>query len=281
MDDIVNLFRKEHGFYNKMFKFEVIVIFIIILFCLTKLNLLGNSVYVLISVIIGLYLTNMYVKLNQSDLNDINKIIYFKLESLQSKVYDYIQYKISTTSVNNQKMTQTDIKKLYDKNKLDALYIDADLITFLYSIIKLYDYNPGEYYLLLKGTNNILKLRNDIEKLYESENKYPENIHEMLQIALQLKTNCLNNLQNFIYTVPKTNKMYDYINNIIVSYSNLITKNINIIYQYHLDYIKQNGINSNTIFIDIDGPKSFNNLTNHAVIPNKQELKHSLIDLYV
>jgi hypothetical protein len=280
MDDIVNLFRTEHGFYNRMFKFEVIIIFIIIIFFLTKLNLFNNSIYVLISVIIGLYLTNMYIKLTQSDLNDVNKIIYFKLESLQSKVYDYIQYKISTASVNNQKIPQADIKKLYDKNKLDALYIDADIIVFLYSVIKLYDYNPSEYYLLLKGTNNILKLRNDIEKLYEAENKYPENIHEMLQVALQLKSNCLNNLQNFIYTVPKTNKMYEYIDNVIVSYSNLITKNIKIIHQYHLNYIKQNGINSNTIFIDIDSPKSYDSLTNYSIIPNKQGLKHSLIDLY-
>jgi len=280
MDNIINLFTKEHGLYKQMFKAEVIVIFIIIVILLTKLNILGNSVYVLIAIIIALYLTNIYVKIKQDDLNDSNKLIYFKLESLQSKVYDYIKYKISTSSINNQHMSHNDIKTLYEKNKLDALYIDANMIIFLYSIIKLYEYNLNEFYLLLKGTNNILKLRNDIEKLYEAESKYPENIHEMLEIAIQLKSNCLNNLQNFIYTVPKINVMYNYIDNIIISYNNLITENIKKIHTYHLDYIKQNGINSDTVFINIDGPKFFDNSTNYSVIPQKNN-KHSLIDLYV
>jgi hypothetical protein len=92
---------------------------------------------------------------------------------------------------------------------------------------------------LLKGTNNILKLRKEIEDFYGFEKKYPENIHEMLQIAMQLKINCMNNIQNFIYSVPKTKKMYTYIDNIIQTYNILITKNIKIIHKYHLDYIEK------------------------------------------
>ena len=281
MDDITNLFIKEHGVYKDIFKFNVIIFFLILVFCFTKINLFNNySIFILIAIIFAIYLTNLYVKINQDNLSDNNKIISFKLDSLQNKIYEYIQYKITTSSVGTLKLSQNDINELYKKNKLDSLYIDANMIVFLYSIIKLYDYNPSEFYLLLKGTNNILKLRNDIEKFYESENNYPENIHEMLETAIQLKSNCMNNLQNFIYTVPKTHKMYTYIDNVIVTYNILITKNIKTIHNYHLKYIKKNGINSSTIFIDINASKEFDSLSNHSVIPGKHGLKHQFIDLY-
>lgn len=281
MDDIVNLFTKEHGIYKQIFKFNVIIFFIILLFFLTKLNFFGNSIYVLIAVIFTLYITNMYVKVNQNDLGDNNKMIHLKLETLQSKMYEYVKYKIATSSSGSLKLSQTEIQKLYERNKLDSLYIDANMIVFLYSILKLYEYNPQEFYLLVKGTNNILKLRHDIERFYEAEGQYPENIHEMLQIALQLKTNCMNNVQNFIYTVPKQNKMYTYVDNVIMTYNILITRNIKSMHNYHLDYIKKNGINSNTTFIDINSSKAFDPMTNRSVIPSKEGLKHSLIDLYV
>jgi hypothetical protein len=281
LDDIINLFTKEHGVYKQIFKFNVILVFLALLFVLVKVDFLNRSIFVLIALIFALYLTNVYVKVNQNDLADNNKVIYFKLESLQAKVYEYIQFKISITSVGNKKMSASDMQKLFERNKLDSLYIDANMIVFLYSIIKLYEYNPNEFYLLLKGTNNILKLRNDIEKYYEAEGEYPENIHEMLQIALQLKTNCMNNLQNFIYGVPKTHKMYNYIDSVLQTYNILITKNIKVMHNYHLDYIKTKGINSNTVFIDINASKHFDESTNYSVIPSKSGLKHKLIDLYV
>jgi hypothetical protein len=281
MDDIINLFTKEHGVYKKIFKFQVILFFVILLFILTKIGIFNNSIYVLVSVIFALYITNLYIKMNQGDLSDNNKIIHLKLDTLQSKVYQYTKYKIATSSTSGQKLSKDDIQKIYDKNKLDALYIDANMIVFLHSILQLYEYNPQEFYLLLKGTNNILKLRHDIERFYKAESKYPENIHEMLQIAIQLKSNCMNNLQNFIYTVPKQNKMYSYVDNVLETYNILITRNIKRMHNYHLDYIKKEGINSNTIFIDINASKPYDPMVNRSVIPSKEGLKHSLIDLYV
>ena len=282
MDEVINLFTKEHGVYKQIFKFQTILFFSIILIIFTKFNFFNNySVFIILAFIFTLFLTNIFVKVNQDDLADTNKIIYFKLESLQDKIYDYIQRKISISTVGNQKVSSKDLQLLYEKNKMDSLYIDANMIDFLYSIIKLYDYNQNEYYLLLKGTNNILKLRKDIETFYDAESKHPENIHEMLQIAMKLKVNCMNNMQNFIYSVPKTNKMYQYIDTIIESYTILITKNIKIIHNYHLNYIKKNGINSNTIFIDINSTRGFDADNNHSVIPGKIQNKHSLIDLYI
>ena len=281
MDDIINLFTKEHGIYNQKFKFHTILFFIIVLVVSTKFNFFNNSVYIILTFVFALLLTNLYVKVNKNELSDKNKTTYLKLESLQDKTYQYIKHKINISSIGVQKISEKETSLLFDKNKLDSLYIDSNMIDFLYSIIQLYEYNENEYYLLLKGTNNILKLRKDIETFYDSENSYPENIHEMLQIALQLKINCMNNIQNFIYSVPKTNKMYTYIDDIIQTYNILVTRNIKIIHQYHLDYIKKNGINNATIFIDINSSKGYDQYSNHSIIPGKNQNKHSLIDLYI
>ena len=100
MDDITNLFIKEHGVYKDIFKFNVIIFFLILVFCFTKINLFNNySIFILIAIIFAIYLTNLYVKINQDNLSDNNKIISFKLDSLQNKIYEYIQYKITTSSV--------------------------------------------------------------------------------------------------------------------------------------------------------------------------------------
>jgi len=280
MENIITLFTKEHGIYKNMFKFYVILLFIIILYIFTKVDLFNKSIYILIAFIFTIYIINTFVRFNQNNLNDKNKLLHVKLETLQSKIYQYIRYKISTLTTNGQKLNPRNIQMLYEKNKLDALYIDSNMITFLYSILPLYQYNPQEFYLLVKGTNNILKLKHDIERFYIAENDYPENIHEMLQIAIQLKTNCMNNLHNFIYTVPKQNKMYSYIDNILITYNILISRTIKQIHNYHSDYIKLHGINSNTTFIDINTSKSFDPANNRSLIPGKNGLKHSFIDLY-
>ena len=84
-----------------------------------------------------------------------------KLSTLQKKSLEYItdQIRLMNSQVSNRgSLSQKDIDELYKRHELSSLYIDANLINFLFSVIRLYDYNPGEYYALLQGTNNILKI---------------------------------------------------------------------------------------------------------------------------
>jgi len=282
MDEIVNLFTHEHGVFQQLFKFEVVIFFVVIMVIFSKL--LGQDyVGVIILTAFGLYLTNLYVKVNNTNVNDRNKDIYLQLEALQNLTYAFIKYKINIVGTSNQQINETDKQKIFDKNKLDSLYIDSNLIEFLFSITTLSEYNPFEFYMLIKGTNNILKLKNQIEKFYEANGDYPENINEMFEIALQLKTNCMNNLQNFIYSVPKTNVMYKYIDNILNTYNILINKNIKEMHNYHRDYIRKHGINNRTRFFNLDFAKDFNESDNHSIIPSKSTKGNNakLIDLYV
>ena len=280
--DIVDLFTKEHGIFQQYFKFNVVLFFIFVIVIFGKF-FGDNYMPILILIVFSVYITNLYVKVNNTDINDNNKQTLIKLDSLQQTVYLFIQYKADLQNNSNSQISQDDKQKLFEKNKLDSLYIDSNLVEFLYSIIKLSEYNQFEFYMLLKGTNNILKIKNQIEKFYESNGDYPENINEMFETALHLKTNCMNNIQNFIYKVPKINVMYKYIDSILESYNILINKDIKEMHNYHRDYIRKHGINTRTSFYNLDFAKDFNEADNHSIIPSKFTTGNNtkLIDLYV
>jgi hypothetical protein len=280
MEDIIKLFTKENSHYDRILQFKIVSFFIVIITIFSKLfNSLETTTYIIILLVFGMYTSTVFLKTIDNDLNDVNKITFFKLESLQEKVYEFLLYKINQTSVNNTKLTPIKQQELFEKNKLDSLYIDAQMINFLYSIIKLFDYNKYEFYSLLKGTNNILKLHNEILVFYESnEGSVPENISEILENCIQLKVNCMNILQNFIYTVPKTHSFYNYIDGSVNTYEYLINKHIYDIHKYQKENINK-GININTKFFHLDLPKGYDKFSNHSVIPSKNN--DQLVDLYI
>lgn len=286
--DIVELFTANtNDSFKTELKFKVCIIIIIVLFIFTRIFYntdVLKGIFVVLVLGFGVYLSGLYINVVDEDINNQNKIIDYKLNSLQEKVYDFIKYKIDlTNNTKDQKskdMTKKDTTILFKKNELNSLYIDANVIVFLYSIIKLYEYNKYEFYLLLKGTNNILKIRREIEEYYNSNGKHMQNIQEMFEIALQLKTNCINSMHNFIYSVPKMKIMYTYLEDCIVAYNKLMTNNLDKIHVYVNEYIKETGINTQTRFISYKQTKPFDQISNYSIIPNKTSNK-KLIDLYV
>lgn len=274
MDELVNLFTKEHGYYKRRLQFNVVIIIFVIIILFSKIFKNNSNIIILLS--FSLFLANIFVKSKSTVVNDVNEKIFYKLQSLQEKTFSHINYKIKLTKKIN---TTQDLQRIYEKNTLDSLYIDSNLIDFLYSVITLYDYNPEEFFLLLKGVNNILKLRKSIE---DYQPNIPQNIAEMLETAIQLKVNVLNNFQNFIYTIPKINKMNKYLNTSIVELNKLLTNNINIIHNYSTEYIKINGINNMTKFTSVNETKPFDQLSNYSLVPTQNSQNQSkLIDLYV
>lgn len=273
MDNLINLFNKGNSNYDKVLQFGSIIIFIIVLVLFSKIF----DKNIIFLVLFALIFSEFYVKVNKSDLNDENKLILYKLNSLQEKIYEFINYRINLVTNGNLKLSSQDKKILFEKNKLDSLYIDSDIIEFLYSILKLYDYNQDEFYLLVKGTNNILKLRKEIENFYISSNDIPINTAEMIENAIILKRNCMNNLQNFIYKVPKIKKMYMFIDKSIEVYNILISRNI-----YIMNYIykigKNKEINIMTKFINLNEIKPIDELNDYSPVLHKKSIK--LVELY-
>ena len=320
MDALKNLFLNKHGVYARMLQFETLVIIIFVIFFFTYF-FDKNYAFVIILLVFAFYIANNYAQIKESDTSDFNQTTMIKLNQLQDEINKYISDKLANANQNQQfHLTKEDISRIYANNVLDSLYIDSNMIHFLHSILPLSEYNQREFYLLLKGTNNIIKIRKEIEEFYETNSNanklnydndllaakekskeiswknaalwghksdlqidqlpiFPNNTSEMFSIALHLKTNTVNNVHNFIYTIPKIKKMYDYTNNVIERYNVLISRNTDIIYRYHLNSIKANGINSTTKFVDYNTTKPFDESDNHSIIPNKQHSK--LINFYL
>ena len=225
---------------------------------------------------------------------------------MQAKVVNHIEYKIKLSSISGQQLPREDHQKLLERNRLDSMYIDSTMINFLHSLLPLYDYNPDEFYMLIKGTNNILKIRKEIEDFYKANSEmtpdpqpakrpsfkdskpihldtlYTQNLSDMFRIAVDLKSNCVNNLHNMIYKVPKTNKFYRYIDNVIDRYIILINRNLKVISEYQLKDIQDSGINVNTQFVYYKGTKPFDASRDQNIVLSKSlDQRNALHDLYV
>ena len=276
--EIRDLFVTEHGSFSKILQFKTLLIIIaIIVFFNTFFE--KSYGFVIILIAFAIYIADNYVIIQNDKTKDFNRITMVKLNSLQNKSMEYIDSQVNLMlNSNSNKISKSEIDKIYKRHILDCLYIDANLINFLFSIIKLYDYNPGEYYSLLQGTNNILRIKKDIDIFYKSNGVYPENTSELFQGVLELKQKSINNMHNFIYTVPKMGIMYNYINDSINRYTVLISRITDSIHGSYQKNIKQRGINSTTKFVTYNTTKDFDAMDNHSVIPNS---KQKLVSFYV
>jgi hypothetical protein len=270
--NLVDLFISEYGTYNKYLQFEVIVIIFITMIIFTT-YFDKTYAFVIILLSFALFIANSYIGIKKGEMGDFNEETMYKLNILQDRVNETVTRKIE--SLNNYKfksqLKKKDIQKLYESNQLDCMYIDANMIHFLYSIEPLYEFNDIEFTLLLKGTNNILRIRKEIEEYYESNNEYTENITEMLEMALLLKSQSLNNVHNFIYSIPKMNKMYTYIDNVIDRYNVLISRNIDIIHNMYKQSIIKNGVNTSTKFISYNKTKPYDSNVNFDYTRKNQD----------
>lgn len=263
--ELKDLFTQDHGSFSKNLQFDTLVIFIVVIIVFTSF-FNNNYGFVIILIVFAIYIANTYVSIQNDKTNDFNSVTMVKLQSLQSKVYEHIRKKMSQNNNNKFALKQSDVQDLYKKNELDSLYIDANLIHFLYSIIKLDDYNSDIFFLLLKGTNNILRIKKDIDMFYESNKRYPENISELFESALILRSNTINNLHDFIYTIPKISVMYKYLSDSVDRYSVLISRITDSIYASYQDNMKLQGINTNTRFISYNTTKPYESSKNHPII---------------
>lgn len=263
--ELIELFQNKTGYYNKQIKFEVILLSIGIILLLTR-SFDKTYAFVIILLAFVLFISNTYVNIKNNSLGDFNKITMFKLNSLKNKTDDYSQYKMRQFYQGKLAKTKQSVNSMENSqysNKLNSLYIDSNMIHFLYSILPLYQYNPNEFFLLLKNTDQLLQIKKEISEFYEANKKYPENIAEMFEISIGLKTSGINHLHNFIYSVPKLNRMYNYMNNVVDRYNILISRNTDDIHKAYLHHNKLTGINNSTKIVSYNTTKPYDPLLNH------------------
>lgn len=202
--EIINSIEKG-SIYSKHTFWSAILLAILSITILTRYFKFDKSVIQgVLLLVVGLVIIEMYLKYKSNKLTDLNKITLYKLYSIQKSVYNYIE----SQRLKNPNLTEKQIQDLKKKNKLDYLYLDANIINFLYDILYLNEYNSDVYYSLLKTINNILNLRYMIENYYNQTNNLPENcytIYEQINIEM---LEAMNYMHSFIFSIPKMNKMY-------------------------------------------------------------------------
>lgn len=276
--DIKDLFLNRHGKYIKMLQFESLVIIVSVIFILTY-YFPKTYGFVIMLIVFSIYVSDNYVTVNNATTDNFNNITMVKLENLQNKVNEYIANKLS--KINNLKLQSNEMVRINEINDLDSLYMDANMIHFLDSILPLYKYNAGEFYLLLKGTNNIMKIQKEIDEFYDANEEYPGNINEMLEMALDLRSKTINNMHNFIYSIPKIKVMNDYLNKVTNRYSTLISRITDSIHNSYKKNIELRGINVNTKFLSYNTTKPFDAELNHSMIANKGNNVQKLVQFYI
>lgn len=258
-------FYKRGSVYSRELQFLTILVALLTIFSLTKLFPTTYG-FVILLLAFTFLVTNSFVRYHDNSISDFNIQTYRKHAVLQKVCNDYLQSR------------QFDIGKSVD---LNYMHNDAELIQFMHSLLPLYEYNPNEFYLLLKGINNILEIKQQIEEYYTANNTTPSTTSQMLEDAIQLRAQTINNVHNFIYAVPKVHQMYRYIDAINDRYNILITRNTDIIYKYYLLHNKLNGINSSTIYISYNETKPYDALLNHQIDVTKHHTEKKVVPWYI
>ncbi|NBP00264.1 MAG: hypothetical protein EBU90_09100 [Proteobacteria bacterium] len=274
---LVDLFIKGNGSFERLLQFEVIVIVVVTTVTLTYL-FSTTYAFVIILLAFVLYIANLYITVKTNTVSDFNKTTMAKLNVLQSIVNKQVSEHLNLISNSRIRLKPNQIQNIQKQAQLDCLYYDANLIQFIYSIKSLADYNLPLFAEFLRGVNNILKLRKQIDDYKDANGEYPENTAQMLQIAMQLRINTINNLHNFIYSVPKVHQMTQYINNVVDRYNLLISRNVDAMYEAHNNDVSQRGINTTTQFVSYNTTKPYENLTNPPIKPGSQP--HKLYQFY-
>ena len=237
--DIKSLFAEKQTTYVKTLQFRTIVLIVLFGFFLT-ITYPKSYGFVIILIVFLYFVGNEYIKFTYKQSDEENKQIHFRLRSLQRIIDKYITDEIT------KKRSQIDRKQVLKRYRLHSLYTDSDIINFLYDIRYFADRNPQEFYLLVKGTNNILFLKKQIEDYYQSNGVYQENIIELVEIAEDLRTRCTNNIHTFIFTTHKSNKFYNYHEMVTERYMLLLRRHFDRLYDYIKIHQYQTGTNTNS-----------------------------------
>lgn len=268
--ETVTLYTYGHGSFAKALQFEVLVIILGII-VVARVFFPSTYAFVVILLMFALYIANQYITIRKQPVNDINELTMHKIRGIQDRVNYCIQKEIErvTNGYTSKNLSPALQRKLYKNNRMEYLFMNANMVHFVYSLDMIHIWNPREYLQFIKGLNTILRLKHEIEEYHKANDEYPANTATMFETALQLKTNTRNNLHNMIYSVPKSNVMYAYVVTVVDRYTILLNRNMDTMHQYYTSAIEEQGINTSTKFVAYNQTKPFDAHTNHSVIPSK------------
>jgi hypothetical protein len=275
MDDIYKLYTDGHDKFERILQFETIIVIVVVILALT-FYFPNTYAFVIILLVFVLFLANIYIKARQTTSINFNKETVIKLKEIQLEIAKISQQR--NEKFGYQFQTMSGFKGNMSISSINNLFYDSTLIHFLHSLLSLTKYNTIEYYKIVKGVDSILLLLREMEEYYEANDAFPENTSEMFEYAIQLKSNVMNNLHDFIYSLPVSTSKYH--SRLMYRFNVLLMKILDTIHGHYLSNIKIRGMNTNTKFVNYNRTKHYDFENNHNILPGKCNKIHRKINFF-
>lgn len=273
-EELILVFKQNTtDLYTRRLRFIIIVIIALITLGFWRGFRIDDYANVIILFALIILVCNEFVKWYKIDKENYLDTTYNHLEELQSVFDAYLQNEYLRKAQQLFKDNADTVAKEVARMDLSSMYINAELINLIYDVHPiLMKVNPKTFISFVKGANNILSLKRDIDILLENTNNVPENIANMLRIAMKLKQNTLNNLHSYIYVMPIDNVHRKYIKDTLSAYNIIITRVLDDIYSKYVSTINGNArYNTLTKFVTY-GP--FPKETPSDLFTNSSKLSH-------
>lgn len=254
IDKVKSRFNKDFflSTFTKIQLFFIVVIFIAIFGILTWAFKFDDTTTGFITLFLfALFISYMYLNYTTSFLDDNNRLITYKLNYIQSLVYDHITYKFiifknqTNVGLNQSSLLQNlDFERIYKDSYLDSLYLDSDLIEFLYLNKYLYDKNQEGFVYFVLSTNSFMRV---LKELKDKNHRLPDNTQSLIQVALDKYSNAIEILKSFIFNIESGSMPMKQLNDIINNYIELMYFNVLQLENFNLLFIKEHGITNSTI----------------------------------
>lgn len=178
---------------------------------------------------------------------NLNLIFALLLSVIAIKYYNYY--------INNKEQKILEEKE----NKLNSITPkpinrDEKAIDFLYYIRDFYEYNPPAFEEVVDSLDNFYK----IKEIIKHNN---QEVHQLYDIAEDIKINALNSLHSMIFKTPVDKNVEDKLSQSLKELEELLNNELEFMYKIYKDDIYKNGRRNRTKEINI-GPKPFNNSPN-------------------
>lgn len=277
-DVLTDLFLYGHGTPKRNLQFQAIVVGLVVM---TLLTLYFPTTYgfVILLLVFAYLVASVFVKASNQRVNDYNRETMYRLQRLQALV-DKHTIDQNRKFAQGTNLSRKQMRAAVAANQLDSVFINSGMIHFLFDIMPLQHFNPNAFVDILLQTNSLLRIQRQADDFFVANKRYPETIGQMFQQALQLRTQCLNSMHTFVYTVPKTRVMYKYIDDVTTRYHTLLSRITDTIHNMVQHHNRTQPINTGTVFVSYDTTKPFDAMSNHPISPHATHQQGALVDFY-
>lgn len=136
--------------------------------------------------------------------------------------------------------------KLLDKKIPSYFHLDPDIINLFFSIKDFKKINPDAFKKAMQTTDNVLRLRSDMEKDIE-------NSAETFEIAQDQATKSLNYMQSFIISIPGNPVYVNKFEDVLERHHILLKRSLDVMFERYKELNKD--VNISTKFLTYGGPK--------------------------